>query len=354
VAARSATPGMVLGRPVYDFRGQQVLREGEALTAPAIAELMSIGAGDLLIHDARVADVLVGSLFPPSLEAQGVHAMFRLLERIQATPRRLIAGDLYGVAPVVKALVACAYPVILGDPDLSGTSSVEGYDFAHPVKVAMLAVYLGTLLDQDDDQLITLATSGILANVGQALLPPGLLASPGEPDDNAWRRIEAHPVLGAELLRDSGISSDVLAAIAQHHERWDGGGYPAGLRGDEIALAAQVVSIADMYHALLSARPYREPLPFDEAVQTVMAASGTAFSPALVQTFVHGVPQYPAGLGVELSTGQVGIVSNPNPGQIGRPVVRICMEQGRPVPRPYDLDLSRREQLATLVVDVQL
>ena len=131
-------------------------------------------------------------------------------------------------------------------------------------------------------------------------------------------------------------------------------GYPAGLRRDEIRLGAQIVGIADMYHALLSTRPYRDSTPFDEAIQVVMSTSGTSFSPSLVQTFVHGVPQYPAGLGVELSTGQVGIVSNPNSGQIGRPVVRVCVEKDGSVTEPYDLDLSLRTQLSTLVVDVQL
>ena len=123
---------------------------------------------------------------------------------------------------------------------------------------------------------------------------------------------------------------------------------------DEISFFARIIALADTYHALLSKRPHRAALKPHEAVEFIVAYSGESFDPELTQIFARRTPQYPAGLVVRLSTGEVGIVSNPNAGHIARPVVRICYEDGNAVQEPYDLNLSERECMTKLIVEVLL
>ncbi len=112
--------------------------------------------------------------------------------------------------------------------------------------------------------------------------------------------------------------------------------------------------MADTYHSLLSRRPHRQALRPQDAVEFIVAYSGELFDPELVQVFARQIPQYPAGLAVKLSSGEVGIVSNPNIGHIARPIVRICAENGENLKEPYDLDLSRPERMTKLITEVLL
>ena len=141
--------------------------------------------------------------------------------------------------------------------------------------------------------------------------------------------------------------------MAQHHERWDGSGYLDGLSGTEIALSARILAIADTYYDLVSTGPHRKALMPHEAVEYIMAYSGDLFDPELVQLFARNVPLYPTGVVVRLNTGASGIISDANLGHIGRPTVRICHDQeGTPVKRPYDVNLSQARHQNLLVEHV--
>ena len=147
---------------------------------------------------------------------------------------------------------------------------------------------------------------------------------------------------GYELLsRNPTCPEEVARAVCQHHERWDGSGYPYGLKKSEICHFAQIIAITDIYCAMRSERPGRKAYLSHETMEYIMAYSGDQFNPKLVEIFVKQVPCYPTGLNVKLNTGEVGIVSNANIGLIGRPVVRICYDENlKKQKQPYDIDLS--------------
>lgn len=355
VAVAHARVGMVLGRAVYDTRGRLLLADGDKIQANNLGLLARSGSAEVLVDDPRVADVLVGSLYSAQMEAKAVQALHTVLAFHEGGTDGITQKDVLAIQPWIQKMAERLYPDVLGDPELSGLMILKGYDYTHPVKVAGLAMLIGRIAGLTQAQVQQVGIAAILENVGYLSLPPELLEQEGplSPDEQQ-QYLHQHPAYGVQLLAESGLEPEVVQAVAQHHERWSGGGYPGGRQGDEISIYARLIALADTYHALLSNRPHRRAFKPHEAVEFIVAFSGDAFDPELAKIFARQVPQYPAGLAVKLSTGEVGIVSDPNAGHIARPVVRICFRNGRAVEQPFDLDLSIRECMSTLIVEVLL
>jgi putative two-component system response regulator len=157
----------------------------------------------------------------------------------------------------------------------------------------LLAEALRDRFDEIDDEWIrTLAIASSMHDIGKVGIPDRVLCKPGRLEDDERKVIEEHPGLGADTLRaiheklshDPLLEMSVLIAIG-HHERWDGRGYPNGLKGDEIALAARIISVADVYDALTSERVYKAAMSHDEAVRIIREGRGTQFDPAVVEAF---------------------------------------------------------------------
>lgn len=154
------------------------------------------------------------------------------------------------------------------------------------VAVARLAVAVGSRLGLETETLRQVDLGARLADVGMIGVPDRVLTAEGSLDDAAWVAIGNHPSVGARIVEDSGLR-ELAPIVRGHHERFDGGGYPDGLRGAEIPLAARVVAVADVYVALTSPKPYRSALDAETALQQVVEAAGTQLDPAVVRALVE-------------------------------------------------------------------
>ncbi len=125
----------------------------------------------------------------------------------------------------------------------------------------------------------------LLHDVGKVAVPDAILFKPGPLTEDERAVMRRHAVIGWEILRDIDFLGDAKLVVRHHHERWDGNGYPDGLSGEEIPLAARVFSIADAYDALTTARPYREAVGVGLAREIIAAAAGTQFDPAVTEVF---------------------------------------------------------------------
>ncbi len=344
---------MVLRRPVFDIRGYPVFEDGEKITADKLPLLARTGASEIVIDDPRVDDVPVGTLFPAYLEAKAVQAL-HVLNAGAGMGDGFSPAHLVGVRAAVNAMVQCLFPEAIGEPDLSGATVLEGYDYIHPVKVTAASLMIGRMVGMEEHDLVKLGLASMLENVGYHQLPPGILEKPGPLTEEERAYLEQHPVYSVEMLKNSSLDPEVLEAILHHHEQWSGRGYPGKLKGEQINRFARVIALGDAFHALVSKRPHRGPMKRHEALEFASAFSGDLFDPEFSALFARRLPIYPAGIGVRLSGGEIGIVSNPNLGHIARPVVRVCVENGRPVKEPYDLDLSEVQHMTKLIVEVVL
>ena len=125
----------------------------------------------------------------------------------------------------------------------------------------------------------------LLHDAGKVAVPDAILFKPGRLTRAERRIIEQHPITGSEIVRDIGFLGPARDVIRHHHERWDGGGYPDGLKGDEIPLAARVFAVADTLDALTTNRPYRRASTVAEARVIIVGAGGTQFDPSVVKAF---------------------------------------------------------------------
>ena len=152
------------------------------------------------------------------------------------------------------------------------------------------------------------------------------------------------------LVAQSSLSSDVVLAVGRHHERWDGTGYPRGLKFEQIGMAAEIAGIADSFCAMQKDKPYRSALGHQEALEELHSLRGRMFNPALMEQFVQCVGLYPIGTLLELSTGEVGVVIQQNRVQRSRPRVVVMLDGDKQPVRSYRVVDLREPAHASLRV----
>ena len=279
------------------------------------------------------------------------------------------AGALYGEALgfARAALDRCAWqkpmdmgrvePVVAGMMDslarnsaalvtLSKLRASSDHLFSHSVNVAVLAMYFGRFLGLHPITLKRLGQAGLLHDIGMSEVPEGVVKNRGKlsPDDLAL--VRRHPVTGHDFLeQQADVYPEVLEGALEHHERFNGNGYPFGLAGDKISVVGRILALADCYDALTSDRPHRKALAPHKALSVIYGMRGQDFDPSFVERFIQGVGVYPLGSAVELNTGQSGVVIQANPENPLRPVVSLLTDpRGWPVP-PRTVNLSGQNAL---------
>ena len=157
----------------------------------------------------------------------------------------------------------------------------------HSRRVAELACAIAREMGLSEDELTHLFRGGLLHDVGKIGIPDAVLHKREPLTEEEWQLMRQHPLLGARILQDIDFLAQAVDVVLFHQERYDGEGYPYGLRGSEIPLLARIFAVADAYDAMTSHRPYREAMSHEEAVAEIVRHSGTQFDPEVVQAFLR-------------------------------------------------------------------
>jgi len=163
--------------------------------------------------------------------------------------------------------------------------SKDHYTQGHCQRVAFFACVLADSTGMDSRSLFWFRLGALLHDIGKIIVPTEVLNKAGNLSDEEWAIMKRHPEAGLELVADIDFPGDVRSIIRNHHERWDGQGYPDGLKGEDIPVAARILCVADVYDALTTARSYRDSLPHSRAAQ-VMRESRGQFDPHLLEIFL--------------------------------------------------------------------
>ena len=156
----------------------------------------------------------------------------------------------------------------------------------HGARVAALAEPVALELGWDRERIRGLRWAAPLHDVGKVKIRPEVLGKAGRLTHEEMEEIRSHPAAGARLVIEMRRFHDALPYVLFHHERWDGGGYPAGLSGRRIPIEARILAIADAFDAMISPRPYRHALSHDHALAEVEACAGSQFDPVAAEFFV--------------------------------------------------------------------
>jgi putative nucleotidyltransferase with HDIG domain len=162
----------------------------------------------------------------------------------------------------------------------------DPYTFEHSKDVAQLATAIAQKLKLHQDQVEQIRSAALIHDIGKLGIPDSILKKPGPLTDEEWELMKRHPDIGADLIKDLEIYRDIVDIVRYEHERWDGSGYPKGLKGEEIPIGARVVAAADIYHALTTDRPYRPAYSHEEALQMIRDLRGETLDPQVVDALL--------------------------------------------------------------------
>ncbi len=219
--------------------------------------------------------------------------------------------------------------------------TADDYTYMHSVAVSALMVALARQLALDEEQCRLAAMGGLLHDLGKACMPVDILNKPGRLTDEEFEVMRAHPAEGERLLRASGLeNASVLHIVRHHHEKFDGGGYPARLDAGAIPLLTRMSAVCDVYDAITSNRPYKEAWDPGESLRRMASWKGH-FDPAVFKAFVACVGIYPIGTLVRLSSDRLAVVVEQRPGALSSPRVRVFFSvRTRSQILQHDLDLA--------------
>jgi putative two-component system response regulator len=161
----------------------------------------------------------------------------------------------------------------------------DHYTRGHVERVRNHAISIALQLGWTDGHQNHLAYGSILHDIGKIHILESVLSKPGPLDDAEWDEMKKHPVVGAEMVKNITYLQNAIPIIRYHHERWDGTGYPDGLSGESIPIAARIVAVADSLDAMITSRTYRVALTPDQAYDEIVRCSGTHFDPVVVRAF---------------------------------------------------------------------
>jgi len=190
----------------------------------------------------------------------------------------------------------------------------DRYTHRHIHRVREYALALGERLQISREEMEALRIASVLHDIGKIGIPEKILCKPGKLTPEEFEIIKTHVAIGAAILEPIAFRSPVVPIVLGHHERWDGLGYPQGLKGEEIPIGARVLALVDVFDALTSDRPYRRAMQREEAIEYVRQAAGTQFDPRVVQTFIEILPEVEERIREQERTGE--IYAGPSPQQL--------------------------------------
>ncbi len=237
---------------------------------------------------------------------------------------------------------------VIRNPDalvpLARLKQMDAYATEHAVASTALIIALSRQQGQSNPEMEKLALGTLVKDIGLASLDSRLTTKRGQFSSAELTAMQGHVEEGLSVLEATTSLPDLsVAVVLEHHERFDGLGYPYRMAGEEISTAGRMAAIVDTYDAMTSDRPYRSALSPALALRQMYAGAGTQFDPQLVATFVRTVGIYPVGTLVRLESGHLAVVESTHADHLLQPMVRVIYHAGRrQYVAPVQVDLSRK------------
>ena len=343
-----ASPGMVLGKSIYSSSGNILLSAGILLTPLYIERLRNLGVPSLYVKGGKDDDIQVKDVISDEVRIATQKLVKQSFIEIQKTKLISMADARGAINDIIDDLLI--HPEVM--VNLTDIRTYDDYLFGHSVNVCVLTLLIGVALEYNEIQLRELGLGALFHDIGKTQINKAILLKDKPLTEEEYISIQQHCEIGFEILRNQENSNLLVAHVAyQHHERFDGKGYPRSLKGEEIIEFAKITAVCDVYDSLTADRIYASAYHPNRALLILTEMAGNQLDPDIVKAFQRIIAFYPLGSIVELNTGEIGIVVDNRKDYPQKPIVRLILNKNHKlVDEMIEIDLAKKEQLKIIRV----
>jgi len=308
----------------------------------------------------KVAESLPGQDIPPGIPFEDHIPYAKELETAQVVQKeaQIVVANIMNEVRMgksieserVKKVVNSMVDSILRNPDalvsLTQMKNYDEYTFLHSLDVCILALSMARHMSLSRGEMMEIGIGALLHDVGKMRIAPHILKKPAPLSETEWVDMRKHPIYSLEIMEASHDLPDKSKELAlQHHERYNGKGYPFGVKGEKIGIFGQVAAVVDVYDAITTDRPYQKAIQPHEAIRQIYEKGYLEFDRLLVERFIQCIGIYPFGTFVLLDTEEMAIVCGPQGESLLRPKVLVIYRNSKtPYPEPFMVDLSAKSE----------
>jgi len=338
------SPGMKVARSVYYSDDCKLLASGMQLTSSHIKRLKRLGIPSVYVDDGFFEVVEdIPDVISEKTKVESVRVTREAFAKL-TTKRRININDIRKTVDNLMEDILNNKNILINCYDIR---SYDDYTFSHCVNVCVLSIITGISMGVKGQNLKELGVGALLHDIGKLQIEKEILNKPGKLTDDEYGKVKYHPEYGYSILSAYKDVPPLSAAIAfQHHERWDGKGYPKGLKGEKIHEYSRIVAVADVFDALTTDRPYRKACAVNQAIDYIDCMSNTAFDEKVSVALVSNIAPYPPGTVVMLNNRLVGQVITINKKVPDRPIIKIYFNEDLEyISAPFAIDLANQADL---------
>ncbi len=328
VPASCLREGMQVAKTLYGRNSERLLTEGVVLNTKYIDSIRRLSFAGVYINDDLSRDIDIINTISDELRIETMNGVKKTFIEVADTKKARERMDEINtqVEGIIDELLSNNNMMV----NMIDLKCFDNYTYLHSVNVAVLSIITGIAMGLDRVVLTRLGISAIMHDIGKVFVNKNIVNKPDVLTDDEFEEMKAHSMLGFEYAKNAfKLPTTSYVAILEHHEKFNGSGYPFGRSGTGISTFARIITVADIYDALTSERPYRKALSPSEAMEYVMGGGGSLFDPAIAATFTRKIAPYPTGTMVKLSNGCTAIVLENFENYCLRPRVRIFKENDR-------------------------
>jgi HD-GYP domain-containing protein (c-di-GMP phosphodiesterase class II) len=340
--------GMVAASNVYSSDGTKLISAGTTLNPKIIYQLNKLGVGSVYVENPLFEKLEIPEVVREDTRIAAIKSLQKAVTDFEKTGEL----EIDELKKNVRAMIAEVIPNRDSMIHFLDMRAPSDYLFGHSVNVCILSVLTALGLDYSESRLADMALGALLHDIGMSAVPKEILLKVGNLSPEESQIMQKHPETGFNIVRKlRGLTTPAAHIAFQHHERFDGKGYPRGLKGEEIHEFARIAAVADTYDALSSDRPYRKGMLPHEAYEILMTLTDTFVDREILHLFLNNVAIYPVGTAVQLNTGEYGLVTEVLPKLQSRPKLRLFTDRAGNVLKKTD-DILLTEHLTHFVSKV--
>lgn len=316
--------GDILAKPIITEQGIVLLGKGSVLSTEYIAKIKEAGFNKIYIENNIYSNDTNKKADFIDIKKKGLNIVSNIYHKVinfETIEVNEITPVVYEVLDFIRS--GNSIPAIL----MQTIKLKDDYTYIHSINTCFFSILLGEYMNLDEASLLNLGIGSLLHDIGKTKIDESILKKKGKLDNYEYDIMKLHTIHGYEILRNiKGMPNEAALIALNHHEKYDGSGYPSKLSSTEIDFLSQIAAVCDVYDALINIRSYKRGFKPNEAFDFILSKTDSYFNIDVVRAFRDCVLIYPDGIGVKLSDGRLGFVTKQNLGFPERPVIEVVTD----------------------------